>query len=60
SYTVNIRRYCHLKVRARFIGQIIAGDTAVVNQFNTVNGDMRVVCSSDLVRCGDAWAAGRG
>ncbi len=44
SYTVNIRRYCHLKVRARFIGQIIAGDTAVVNQFNTVNGDMRVYC----------------
>ncbi len=44
SYTVNIRRYCHLKVRARFIGQIIVGDTAVVNQFNTVNGDVRVHC----------------
>ncbi|MDI5568755.1 hypothetical protein MJI47_30445, partial [Salmonella enterica subsp. enterica serovar Kentucky] len=27
SYTVNIRRYCHLKVRARFIGQIIVGDS---------------------------------
>ncbi len=42
AHYVDIRRYRHLEVRARFIGQIIVGNTAVIDQFNVINGDLRV------------------
>nr|WP_236730277.1 hypothetical protein [Salmonella enterica] len=42
AHHVDIRRYRHLEVRTHIISQIIVGNTAVIDQFNMVNGDLRI------------------